>query len=151
MPIPVRVYEREGVIVKSFDFVSFEPYLKRDNDTTYVVNFWATWCVPCIEELPHFEKLNASYKDKKVKVLLVSLDMPQKVTSNLLSFIKKNNLQSEVVYLNDPDANVWISKVDSLWSGALPATLIYKGKKRKFYEQSFTYETIEREVQSFLK
>ncbi|WP_286927992.1 TlpA family protein disulfide reductase [Flavobacterium sp. UBA4197] len=149
-PKPLKIYEKDRVKVKSFDFNGLEPLLKKDNDTTYVVNFWATWCVPCVAELPHFEKLNADYKDKKVKVLLVSLDMPQKVESNLLPFIKKKNMQSEIVYLNDPDANAWISKVDTAWSGAIPATVIYKGDKRKFFEQSFTYEALQKELQSIM-
>ncbi|WP_300488203.1 TlpA family protein disulfide reductase [Flavobacterium sp.] len=149
-PKPIKVYEKDGIKVASYDFNAFEPFLKKDNDTTYVVNFWATWCVPCVAELPHFEKLNATYKDQKVKVLLVSLDMPQKVESNLLPFVKKKNMQSEVIYLNDPDANAWISKVDTAWSGAIPATVIYKGNKRKFFEQSFTYEALEKELKSVM-
>lgn len=149
-PKPIKVYEKDGIKINSFDFNAFEPYLKKNNDTTYVVNFWATWCVPCVEELPHFEKLNATYKDQKVKVLLVSLDMPQKVESNLLPFVKKKNMQSEVIYLNDPDANAWISKVDTTWSGAIPATVIYKGDKRQFFEQSFTYEALEKELKAVM-
>lgn len=149
-PKPIKVYEKDGVKIKSYDFNAFEPYLKKHNDTTYVVNFWATWCVPCVEELPHFEKLNTTYKDQKVKVLLVSLDMPQKVESNLLPFVKKKNMQSEVLYLNDPDANAWITKVDTAWSGAIPATVIYKGDKRKFFEQSFTYDELEKELKTVM-
>lgn len=149
-PKPIKVYEKDGIKIKSFDFNAFEPYLKQHNDTTYVVNFWATWCVPCVEELPHFEKLNAAYKDQKVKVLLVSLDMPQKVESNLLPFVKKKNMLSEVIYLNDPDANAWISKVDTAWSGAIPATVIYKRDQRKFFEQSFTYEALEKELKTVM-
>jgi thiol-disulfide isomerase/thioredoxin len=145
-PKPIKVYSKNGVSVKSYDYSGLEHFLSKDNDTTYVVNFWATWCVPCVEELPHFEKLNAKYKDDKVKVILVSLDMPKMVENKLLPFIKENQLKSEVLYLRDPDANSWIPKVDSAWSGAIPATLIYNKDTRRFFEQSFTYEELEREV-----
>lgn len=149
-PRPLKTYSEGPISVNSYSFSALEHFLKKDNDTTYVVNFWATWCVPCVEELPSFEKLNATYKDKKVKVLLVSIDFPKMAESKLLPFIKKNNLKSDVVLLNDPDANSWINKVDSTWSGAIPATLIYKKDKRNFYEKSFTYEELETEVKKFL-
>lgn len=148
-PMPLKVYRKDGVAVNSYDYKALEYFLKKDNDTTYVVNFWATWCVPCVEELPSFEKLNAGYKDKKVKVILVSLDMSKQIESRLLPFIQKKKLQSKVVVLNDPDANAWIEKVDKSWSGAIPATIIYKKQERKFYERSFTYEELEKEVNQF--
>jgi len=149
-PKPLQIYKAEEVSIKSYDFSGLDYLLKKENDTTYVVNFWATWCVPCVEELPNFEKLNAAYKDKKVKVVLVSIDFPKMVESKLLPFVKKHNLKSEVVHLNDPDANSWINKVDSSWSGAIPATVIYRKDKRNFYEKSFTFEELEKEVNKIL-
>lgn len=148
-PTPLKVYSKDGVSVKAYDFDKLEYFLTQKNDTTYVVNFWATWCVPCVEELPHFEKLNEKYKKDKVKVMLVSLDMYKMVESRLLPFIKEKQLKSDVVYLRDPDQNTWLPKVDSTWSGALPATLIYNKDKRKFYEKSFTYDELEKEVSNF--
>jgi thiol-disulfide isomerase/thioredoxin len=143
----VKIYAKDGVSVTSYDFKSLEPMLKMQNDTTYVVNFWATWCKPCIEELPNFEKLHATYKGQKVKVLLVSLDLAKQIESNLIPYIKRKKLQSKVVHLKDPDMNAWINKVDASWSGAIPATIIYKGDQRKFYEQSFTYEQLQTELE----
>jgi thiol-disulfide isomerase/thioredoxin len=148
-PVPLKVYSKDGVSVKAYDFDKLEYFLTQKNDTTYVVNFWATWCVPCVEELTHFEKLNEKYKEDKVKVMLVSLDMYKMVETRLLPFIKERQLKSDVVYLRDPDQNTWLPKVDSTWSGALPATLIYNKDKRKFYEQQFTYEELEKEVSNF--
>lgn len=150
-PKPLITYTEGNISVASYDFSGLEYFLKKENDTTYVVNFWATWCVPCVEELPNFEKVNSIYKDKKVKVLLVSIDFPKMAESKLIPFIKTHNLQSEVVLLNDPDANSWINKVDPSWSGAIPATVIYKKGKRKFYEKSFTFEELEKEILSFEK
>lgn len=145
-PLPIKVYESEGIRVKSYDYKAFEPYLKKNNDTTYVVNFWATWCLPCVKELPHFEKLNEAYSSKKVKVLLVSIDMPTKIETSLIPFIKRKKLKSEVLFLNDPDANAWIDKVDKSWSGSIPATIIYNANSRAFYERSFTYTELENEL-----
>lgn len=144
---PVKVYVKDGITVDSYDFNGLAPMLNQQNDTTYVVNFWATWCKPCIEELPSFEKLHTNFKNQKVKVLLVSLDLPKQVETNLIPYIKKKQLQPKVVHLKDPDMNAWINKVDLQWSGAIPATVIYKGNKRKFYEQTFTYEQLQTELE----
>lgn len=145
----VKIYQKDGVAVRSYNFESMESILKMHNDTTYVVNFWATWCKPCIEELPHFEMINSAYKNQKVKVILVSLDMPKQVEASLIPFIKRKKLQSKVIHLKDVDANAWINKVDANWSGAIPATVIYSKEKRKFYEQSFTFEALQKEIALF--
>ena len=143
---PIKVYESKGTKIKSYNFNAIESYFRKNNDTTYVVNFWATWCLPCVKELPHFEKLNEAYRGKKVKVLLISMDMPNKIETSLMPFIRKKNLHSEVLHLDDPDANSWIEKVDKNWSGAIPATVIYNATSRAFYERSFTYEELENEL-----
>ena len=121
--------------VPSLSYTELKPLINQSGDKIYVVNFWATWCAPCIKELPYFESLNLR---EDVEVLLVSLDFPKHKESRLLPFIKKNKLQSKVVLLDDADENYWINDINSDWSGALPATLIYTQKQRGFYEQSFT-------------
>src|SRR5690606_17137090 len=137
--------------VVSLNFEALEKkYFLQKNDSIYVVNFWATWCKPCVRELPAFEKIASEYSNKKVKILLVSLDFPDKIEDQVIPFIKKNNIQSEVVLLDDADANSWIPKISPQWSGAIPATVIYKNDTRKFYEQSFTFEELETELKLFL-
>lgn len=133
-----------------YDYEGLKKFLSTSSDKTYVINFWATWCGPCIKELPYFEQLNSNYSDKKVEVILVSLDFPKKYDSSLKPYIKKNKLQSKVIALNDVDSNTWIPKISEDWSGAIPATLIYNKDKRQFYERSFTYDELETEVKQFL-
>lgn len=128
-------------IYASFD--DFEALLHREDGQLYVVNFWATWCKPCIKELPYFEAINEKYKDKGVSVLLVSLDGGKQIEKNLIPFLKENKLKSKVVVLDDTDFNSWIDKVSPEWSGAIPASLFYNNKEREFREQSFEYEELE--------
>lgn len=138
--------------LKLVDFAEFEAkYLQKpSSETTYVINFWATWCKPCVKELPYFEELNKNYKDKNVKVVLVSLDFPKHIEKQVIPFIKKHGLQSEILLLDDPDANTWIPKVSEQWSGAIPATLFVKGAKQSFFETSFTYTELETELETIL-
>ncbi len=132
-------------------FNDFEPHLHFHNDTTYLVNFWASWCSPCVEELPAFERIGEEYGHLKVKVLLVSLDFPKQIESKLVPFLEQNQIQSEVLVLNDPDANKWIDRVDPSWSGSLPATLIYHKSDRTFREGAYNYEELKSIVEQKIK
>ncbi|WP_035336129.1 TlpA disulfide reductase family protein [Dokdonia sp. PRO95] len=139
----------EGSNIKALDYDGLEYYIENHPSETLVINFWATWCAPCIKELPAFEKLEEEYKSKDVTVLLVSLDFPDQLEA-LKTFVDKKKLQSEVLYLDDGDANNWIPKVSDSWSGAIPATLITGSKRKKFYERSFTYEELEQELNTLI-
>jgi len=119
--------------------------LDKGQDTTYIINFWATWCGPCLKEIPNFDKLSVEYKNAPLKVLLISVDTRSKMNQTVLPFIRKKNLVSEVFLLNEKDPQEYINRIDSSWSGALPATLIVNKEKRQFFEQEFTYEELVKE------
>ena len=131
----------EGVEILSYS--ELEPYLNKNNDTTYVINFWATWCKPCLEELPAFNELSEKYKDEKLQIILVSLDFPSQIESHLIPFIKNNNVKHRVLVLDDPNSNYWINQIDISWSGAIPAILVYNNYSREFYERSFSFNELE--------
>lgn len=116
-------------IYLSFD--EFEPYLHRSNDTTYVINFWATWCAPCVKELPYFEKLMKEKKGEPFKVILVSMDFPKDIKKKLIPFVHERGIAESVIALADLDYNSWIDKVSTEWDGAIPFTLIYNSRGRK--------------------
>ncbi|WP_109299278.1 TlpA disulfide reductase family protein [Aquimarina sp. AU474] len=145
-----QVYKSKGVEIPMYDFNSFEPLLTMDDGKTRVINFWATWCKPCVAELPYFELINSRYPDDQVEVILVSLDLPKQVESKLIPFVKRQQIESKVILLDDPDANSWIPKVNKTWSGSIPATIIYKGNTVNFYERSFTYNELEKELKKVL-
>ena len=138
----------ENTEIEVYDFDQLDSLLSSNTDKTLVVNFWATWCKPCIKELPYFEAAQTKYKED-IRVILVSLDFPEKLESQLIPFVNDHAIRSQVVLLNDPYENEWIPKVDTTWSGAIPATLIIKGAKRIFYEKSFTQEELENEILKF--
>ncbi|OWK70210.1 TlpA disulfide reductase family protein [Pedobacter sp. AJM] len=124
--------------VKLLTLHDLDKRLSNGKDTTYVINFWATWCAPCVDELPHFEKLRLANLKKPVQVLLVSLDFKSKLERAVIPFVQKNNIQAEVFLLNEPDQQQYIKRIDEKWSGAIPATLFVNQKVRRFYEQTFT-------------
>ena len=132
-----------------YDFSGIEPYLNLEGSKTYIVNFWATWCAPCVKELPHFESIQQAYQ-KDVEVILISLDFPSQYETKLKPFIETHQLKTKVIVLDDLDMNSWISKVDLNWSGAIPVTLIYNSSKRTFYNRTFTYNELDSEIKNFL-
>jgi thiol-disulfide isomerase/thioredoxin len=115
--------------------------IQNKSDTTYIVNFWATWCKTCVAELPYFEKIDSIYKLQKIKVLLVSLDFKEDLTSKLKPFIIKHKITSECIILDEDNGNDFINKVSESWSGAIPATLIINQNEhiREFYEKRLNY------------
>jgi thiol-disulfide isomerase/thioredoxin len=141
----------EKTLVKEVKWPTLDTLLRAESDTTYVINFWATWCRPCVAELPHFEELNKNYARQKVRIILVSMDFVKDIEDRVIPFVKRMKLANTVWLLNEPDANSWIEKVDTGWSGALPATLILNPAraKRAFFEKALDYETLVRELSYF--
>jgi thiol-disulfide isomerase/thioredoxin len=147
---PSRTISDSNITVGVYNFEQFKTFLQPPNsDTLYIFNFWATWCAPCVAELPYFVKAAQANGNKPVKIILVSLDFEKDLSTRFVAFLKKRQMPLEVIALVEPDANSWISKIDSVWDGAIPATLFYKGEKRGFFEQSFEQESLDSVIQVF--
>ena len=108
--------------------MSIDEVIKRTSsrDTTYIINFWATWCAPCVEELPVFNKLQKRYADKPIKVLLVSLDFKQDYPLKLNTFLQRKSVLPDVIWLSDTNPNVFVPKIDNTWEGSIPATVVVR-------------------------
>ena len=116
----------------------------RDEDII-IYNFWATWCAPCVKEMPYFEKID---KEEGVQVRFISLDDVEKLESRVIPFLNKKNIQAKVFLLDETDYNAFIDKVDKRWSGAIPATVIVNNKlnTKEFYEKEFHEGELEKVV-----
>lgn len=123
------------------------------NDTVYVVNFWATFCKPCIEEIPDFIRIVEKYKTQKVKLLLVSLDLPSYYPAKIAAFAKKNNYKTNIVWLNETNADHFCPMIDAKWSGAIPSTIIVNNKTgyKKFAEDQMKPEEFEAALKVAIK
>ena len=141
----------QGQGVKEIDADALLSRLQNGDDSTYVVNFWATWCSPCVKELPHFDALYRNNRDPKLNVMLVSLDFPRQVDSRLLPFLDEHGIQAPVYLMTDLDYNSWIERIDPGWSGAIPATLFLKGERRFFLEKEMEKEDVDRHLERLLK
>ncbi len=114
--------------------------VKQSSDTVFVVNFWATFCKPCIEEIPDLEAAVREAVGRPVKLLLVSVDQKSFFPTKLQQFVSERKFESEVIWLNETNADYFCPAVDDTWSGAIPATLVVAPKKgaREFFEAPLT-------------
>ena len=134
--------QSNGQSLKEIDSDTLEAIIHNMNDTTYVVNFWATWCSPCVKEIGYFEELHRQFVSANVKVILVSLDFPNQIDRRVIPFLKEKEITAEVLLMTDLDYNSWIDRIDPSWTGAIPATLIYNRKERMFLEKEVSQDEL---------
>lgn len=112
------------------------PLFEQASDTTYLINFWATWCKPCLEELPLLREVAAAYADEPFRVVLVSLDRKPEAIARIPEFLSQQDIDLPTVVLTDENSE-WMRELDEHWSGQLPTTFIYRGELRYVYRRPF--------------
>ncbi len=133
--------------VEVIKFTDLEQLIKAENKIS-VINFWASWCKPCVSEMPVFETLAENFRLNNVSVIFISLDFKRDLTT-VEKFVTEHQIKSKVYLIDEPDYNSWIDKVSPQWSGAIPATLISNGTRQEFYEQSFDYQSLSDKIRHF--
>ena len=139
--------------IKKVDAHWIEQLKHNKSDTIYIINFWATWCKPCVAELPLFDTLTNLYQSKKVKVILVSNDMKREVDTRLPEFIREHKVTSTVYWMSELNADKWINPINKDWSGAIPATWIVCPKKKLNYfkEGEITQQEIKTIISTYIR
>jgi thiol-disulfide isomerase/thioredoxin len=140
-----------GQDIPKWKITDLETYIKNSNQPT-VVNFWATFCKPCIAEIPHFQKLVRQYEKDSVQLLLVSLDMEEMYPAKIKTFANRFGFTVPIVFLNETNADIFCPRIDKKWSGAIPATLFINNKTgyRKFFEEEMSKQKFEVELKSLV-
>jgi thiol-disulfide isomerase/thioredoxin len=136
--------------IKKIKITDLEKTIK-ESKTPLIVNFWATFCVPCIEEIPYFQKIVKSHAKDNVKLLLVSLDLKEDY-AKISTVAAKRKFTASIVWLNETNADYFCPRIDSAWSGAIPASLFINNKTgyRKFYEEQIKEDKLEKEIIAIL-
>ena len=147
------IFLSTATYAQKIDLITIDQLQQRfkvGKDTLYVINLWATWCAPCVKELPAFEKLQYKYAKEPLKVILLSTDFRSQLESKVIPLVKRMNLQNEVFLADKKNEQDFIESMSKDWEGAIPATLFVNNKKAiwKFYSQEFSLEELERTYQS---
>ncbi len=140
-----------GQEIKKIKITDLEKTIK-ESKTPLIVNFWATFCKPCVEEIPYFQEAIKKYKKDSVRLLLVSLDLQDFYPAKIKSFAMKRKFTAPILWLDEYNADYFCPKVDSAWSGAIPASLFVNNKigYRKFFEEQLSKEKLEKEIMAIL-
>lgn len=137
--------------IQKMSITELDEYISK-SERPLIVNFWATFCKPCVEEIPYFLSLINDRYDGKVDLVLVSLDPKEFYPRKITSFADNKKFTAPIIWLNETNADYFCPKINVKWSGAIPATLMINNKKglKKFYEQQLTPLQFEREVKNLI-
>lgn len=139
--------------VKVIKYEELFQMVNQPTDQLIAVNFWATWCGPCVEEMPHFVEVSEQYKENpNFKILFVSMDRVKQL-EKVKQFMNDYKINAEVVLLDDNKRmNEWIPAIDKSWSGNIPVTVFYQnGEKVHFVGQDMSKNELEQNVKTFIK
>lgn len=147
--IAVSAFSQDAEVIKIKDL---EEIIKEEKKEIKVINFWATWCRPCVKELPYFEDLERSISGVDLNVILVSMDFAEDFEKKVVPFLKKRNIKSTVKLLDELDYNTVIDQIDPRWSGSIPATLLIDSRngKRLFIEKEFKEGELQKVISNFI-
>jgi len=133
--------------VKSVKITELEKTIK-ESKRPLIVNFWATFCVPCLQEIPYFQEMTDQYKSKNVSLIFVSLDMKEAYPVKVNDMAKKLKLSYPVVWLNETNADYFCPRIDTSWTGGMPSSLFVNNATgyHKFFEEPLSKEKLEQEI-----
>jgi thiol-disulfide isomerase/thioredoxin len=125
--------------VHKWKMTDLETYIARA-DHPLIVNFWATFCVPCNKEIPYFQSTVEKYKQQGVELILVSLDLPDHYPARIAAFAGKQGYHATLAWLNETDADYFCPRIDKRWTGGIPSSLFVNNKThyRRFYDRQLT-------------
>lgn len=139
---PAPVAEKAGFQVAELDEAGLAKLIKRDaaapaERRPLLVNFWATWCDPCRDEMPDLVKIEEDFRARGMDFALVSLDDVAELAKGVPEFLtqmRATRIPSYLLNANDPEAA--INSVDPKWRGELPATFIFDREGRLAYKHT---------------
>jgi thiol-disulfide isomerase/thioredoxin len=136
--------------VTQINEVSIKAALKP-NGKPLLVNFWATWCVPCVEEFPDLVKLDAEYKGR-IDFITISLDDLAEIRRDVPKFLSDMKAEMPAYLLRTADENAVITSITKDWQGGLPFTILYneKGEIAYFVQGKFKPDLMRAEIEKLL-
>ena len=114
--------------------------LLKPNGRPLLINFWATWCAPCLEEFPDLVKIGTDYKGK-IDLITVSLDESSEINGEVPKFLAQMKSESPAYLLKTPDEDTAIGLVSKDWPGGLPFTILFNAQGETIYSKQGKFKT----------
>jgi thiol-disulfide isomerase/thioredoxin len=115
----------DSKLVQPIDENGLQQLIAQARGNVVLLNFWATWCEPCVEEFPALIKISQQFQPQGLQVVFVSIDEPEDIGSKVLPFLKAQGVVLRTYIKRTKDDEAFINAIDVKWSGAIPATFIY--------------------------
>lgn len=139
--------------LEQIDTHGIERVFKQHRGEVLVVNIWATWCVPCVEEFPDLVKLSNDLQNRHVRVIGISIDDPEDSTSKVIPFLKRYSVPFGNFLKAAGNDEEFINALNKKWSGAVPTTFLYdaSGKQQAMMIGKQRYETLRKAVEGIIR
>lgn len=126
--------------------------LLKPNGKPLLINFWATWCIPCREEFPDLVEIDNEYKDK-IDFITITLDDPAEIDRDVAKFLTSMKATMPTFLLYTPNESEVIGSIAKEWQGGLPFTVLYdkSGDLVHFKQGKIKPETIRKDIDSLLE
>ncbi len=126
--------------------------MKNRHGKALFVNFWATWCAPCVEEFPDIVRIADELRSSNIDVVAVSADDFDDETSKVIPFITKEKVPFKVYMAKLEGEDAFIDGVDKSWGGGIPASFVFdaQGRRRTFLLGKQSYESLKAAIQQVL-
>ncbi|WP_020599098.1 redoxin family protein [Spirosoma panaciterrae] len=136
------VWAKESVDLSLIGEDSLKALLANKTDKVRLINVWATWCGPCITELPEFVNMNRMYRNREFEFITLSADVPDK-KDKALATLKRLQASGKNYLFNSTDKYKLIEALDPQWQGALPYTLLIEPGGKVVYRHQGSIDPAE--------
>ena len=134
-------WEKEAVELKGIDEAGVKALAKNDTKKLRVINVWATWCAPCVSELPEFVTMNRMYRNRDFEMVTISIDAAER-KEGALAMLKKLHVSS-TNYIYEGERDAFVAALDGEWQGPVPYTVIIAPGGKVIYRHTGEIDSLE--------
>src|SRR5262249_37592805 len=135
-------WDREPVALEALDEDGVARLVRNDTKKLLVVNVWATWCRPCVAELPEFVTMNRMYRGRPFRMGTISMDDPAKKEA-VLAVLRDQHVACTNYLATFADRDRFADRLDKTWEGPLPYTLVIAPGGKVLYRKAGAIEPLE--------
>ncbi len=119
----IATWDKEPVSLEPIDVAGVQKLVANESEKYLLVNLWATWCGPCVQELPELVEINRMYRKRKFELVTISLDEPEQ-KAEALKMLEANHVAMKNFIYGGDDTDAFGDALDKTWPGPIPYTLL---------------------------